>query len=63
MAKTSVGCILKCDDTLVVNTIEHFLRNLDGATVIYFTRNDDHKLYIVDSERARRVFAGGDDGK
>lgn len=58
MTKISVGAIVKADDTLVVNQIEHFLRNLDGATVIYFTRNEEHRLYIVDSERANKIFTG-----
>jgi len=58
MEKTSIGAICKVDDQLVANQIEHFLNNLDGCTVIYFTRNNEHRLYIVDSERAKKIFNG-----
>lgn len=59
MEKISVGTILKCEDQLVANQIEQFLQRLDGCKVIYFTRNTTHQLYVVDSERAKRMFTGG----
>ena len=58
MSKLSVGTIIKCEDQLVADEIEHLLRNHEGCQVIYFTRNDTHNLYVVSSERAKRVFTG-----
>ena len=59
LEKISVGTICQCDDTLVVSQIEEFLQKLPGCKVIYFTRNREHKLYIIDSERAKQIAGGG----
>ena len=57
----SVGIIVKCDDPLVVSQIDNFLRFLDGAKIIYFTRSEDKKLYVIDSDRLKNV--GGGNGQ
>jgi hypothetical protein len=51
----SIGIVGKCADVLVTHQVEQFLKNLDGFTLIYFTHSEDNKLYIVDSERLKRL--------
>jgi len=54
----SIGVIGRCDDPLVAKEIEIFLSRVKGFRLIFFTHSPQHKLYIIDSERLKRLEEG-----
>lgn len=57
----SIGIIIRAADPTIGSRIEAFVKQLEGAKIIYFTHNSEHKLYIIDAERMQRL-AEGDNG-
>lgn len=51
----SIGIIGKCEDPLVAKEIESLLRQVPGFRLIFFTHDPNHRLYIIDGERLRRL--------